>query len=98
MKTPLILCLSLSLTATVAIIAQDAKTKTTEKPAVAAPAKVEWVTLFNGKDLTGWTDASGGASKWVVAEGAMSGQKGSGDIWSKARYANFILEVEFKTT
>ena len=96
MKLPLIL--SLSLTATAVIIAQDAKPKPAETAAPAAPAKVEWVQLFNGKDLTGWTDAAGGAPKWTVADGAMSGRKGSGDIWTKGRYANFILEVEFKTT
>ena len=25
-------------------------------------------------------------------------QKGSGDIWTKARYGDFVLELEFKTT
>jgi Domain of Unknown Function (DUF1080) len=28
----------------------------------------------------------------------MTGQKGSGDIWTKARYGDFVLELEFKTT
>ena len=94
MKTPLILCLSLAASA---IIAQDAKTKATDKSLVAS-AKEEWTTLFNGKDLAGWTDAGGGATKWAVEDGTMTGQKGSGDIWTKARYGNFVLEVEFKTT
>ena len=96
MKTPLILCLSLA--AAAAIIAQDAKTKATDKTTLAEPAKGDWTTLFNGKDLTGWTDSAGGASKWVVADGTMGGQGGSGDIWTKARYGNFVLEAEFKTT
>jgi hypothetical protein len=97
MKTPLILCLSLSVAG---IVAQETKSKAkpAEKPAAAESSKAEGIPLFNGKDLTGWTDASGGASKWAVADGAMSGQKGSGDIWTKARYGNFILELEFKTT
>lgn len=96
MKTPLILCLSLA--ATAGIIAQDAKTKEAEKSQVVESPKMEWVALFNGKDLSGWSDASGGVSKWVVTDGAISGQKGSGDIWTKARYGNFVLEVEFKTS
>jgi hypothetical protein len=67
-------------------------------PAAAAQASGEWITLFNGKDLAGWMNAAGADSKWVVADGAMSGQRGSGDIWTKARYGNFVLEVEFMTT
>jgi hypothetical protein len=96
MKTPLILCLSLA--ATVVLIAQDAKRTATDKSLIVEPAKGQWITLFNGKDLTGWTDAAGGVSKWIVADGAISGQKGSGDVWTKARYADFVLELEFKTT
>jgi hypothetical protein len=57
-----------------------------------------WTDLFNGKDLAGWTDAAGGTTKWTVADGAMTGQKGSGDIWTKARWGDFVLELEFKTT
>lgn len=57
-----------------------------------------WTDLFNGKDLAGWTDAGGGTTKWTVADGAMTGQKGSGDIWTKARWSDFVLELEFKTT
>ena len=57
-----------------------------------------WTDLFNGKDLAGWTDAGGGTTKWTVADGAMTGQKGSGDIWTKARWGDFVLELEFKTT
>ena len=58
----------------------------------------EAMALFNGKDLSGWTDAAGAPSRWAVEDGAMTGQKGSGDVWTKARYGNFVLELEFKTT
>jgi hypothetical protein len=64
----------------------------------AAKATGEWTVLFNGKDLTGWMNAAGGDAKWAVENGTMTGQKGSGDIWSKARFGDFVLEVEFKTT
>ena len=57
-----------------------------------------WVVLFDGKDLSGWTDAGGKATKWVVKDGAMSGQKGSGDVWTKGRWGDFVLELEFRTT
>lgn len=64
----------------------------------AEPDKDGWITLFNGKDLTGWTDASGGASKWTVEDGALVGDDKKGDIWTKERFGDFVLELEFKTT
>ena len=88
---PILLCSLCLLTAPV-LSGQD-----TKAPAATAAA-TDAVALFNGKDLTGWTDSSGKPSKWAVEDGAMTGQKGSGDIWTKARYANFVLELEFKTT
>jgi hypothetical protein len=62
------------------------------------PAADGWVVLFDGKNLDGWGNAVGGATKWRIEDGAMTGQKGSGDIWTKARYGDFTLELEFKTT
>ena len=68
-------------------------------PAIPTPkTSNEWTVLFNGKDLTGWMDASGGDSKWAVENGTMIVQKGCGDIWTKARFGNFVLELEFKTS
>jgi hypothetical protein len=56
-------------------------------------------TLFNGKDLKGWQNADGkepGAG-WVVKDGAMTREDKGGDIWTKDRYGDFILNLEFKT-
>jgi hypothetical protein len=65
--------------------------------AIAAEPKA----LFNGKDLTGWQNAKGEAPNpgWVVEDGVLSlkGKK-VGDLWTKDRYGDFILELEFKTT
>lgn len=55
--------------------------------------------LFNGKDFTGWQNAAGkepGAG-WVVEDGAMVRKARAGDIWTKERFGDFVLEVEFKT-
>src|SRR5688572_12941348 len=53
--------------------------------------------LFNGTDLTGWQTAAGQpAMKWVVKDGAMTCEKG-GDIWTKDRFGDFVLELEYKT-
>ena len=68
-------------------------------PAAAAAKPVDgWISLFNGKDLSGWMNAAGGESKWAVENATLTGQRGSGDVWTKARYGNFVLEVEFNTT
>ena len=55
-------------------------------------------TLFNGKDLTGWQDRNGNPSKWEVVDGTLQGKKKLGDIWSKQRFGDFELSLEFKTT
>lgn len=89
--------ISLALLAAFIVVGRS-QTTPPAAPAAAAKASGEWITLFNGKDLGGWMNAAGADSKWVVEDGAMSGQRGSGDIWTKARYGNFVLEVEFKTT
>jgi serine/threonine protein kinase len=72
--------------------------------AAAAPAGGAWVTLFNGKDLTGWMSAGGDPPDvgWVVRDGAIfqggwGPGPGSRDLWTKDRYGDFELEVEYKT-
>ena len=54
-------------------------------------------TLFNGKDTTGWTDRNGGATKWVAKDGTLTREAKVGDIWTKKRYGDFKLSLEFKT-
>jgi hypothetical protein len=55
--------------------------------------------LFDGKDLNGWQSASGGkpGAGWVIQDGAVVREKPSGDIWTKERFGNFVLDLEFKT-
>jgi hypothetical protein len=65
---------------------------------VAAKVTGEWTPLFTGTDLSGWMNAAGGDSKWAIEDGALTGKRGSGDIWTKARFGNFVFELEFKTT
>ena len=52
-----------------------------------------WRVLFNGKDTTGWTD---GGKPWLVQDGVLTWQKGCGYIWSKERFGDFVLDLEFK--
>src|SRR6476620_9450613 len=57
-----------------------------------------FVSLFNGKDLAGWT--INGTEKWYVDKGdlvAESGpDKGYGYLNTDKAYKNFILELDFK--
>lgn len=59
----------------------------------------KWVTLFNGKDLTGWTQKNGTAT-YVVKDGVISGTTKEGSpnsfLCSNKDYSNFELELEVK--
>lgn len=56
--------------------------------------------LINGKDLTGWMNATGDApgAGWKVENGVLARTERAGDIWTKERYGDFVLELEFDTT
>jgi hypothetical protein len=66
---------------------------------LAADQQEAWRPLFNGKDFSGWTNAAGKAPGrgWAVAEGAMFRKDSAGDIWTKERFGNFVLDLESKT-
>lgn len=55
--------------------------------------------LLNGKDLTGWMAKDGKPSEgWTVEDGAVTRKgKAAGDLWTKDRYGDFVLELEYKT-
>ena len=55
------------------------------------------IVLFNGKDLTGWTDSKSGVSKWIVRDGYMESVKGSGPIRTEQEFGSCQLHVEFAT-
>lgn len=61
----------------------------------------EWVSLFNGKDLTGW---DGDPRFWSVADGAIRGETTLGKlplrntflIWRDGKLQDFILKIKFR--
>src|SRR6516165_1261743 len=58
-----------------------------------------WLNLFNGKNLSGWTQVAGDA-KFTVAGGCIIGEAVSESdtnsvLCTKKRYDNFILELDF---
>jgi hypothetical protein len=57
--------------------------------------------LFNGKDLTGWTDAKGEEHKgYLVKDGTIvvEPELGGGDLYTADEYSDFIMRFEFKLT
>ena len=59
-----------------------------------------WILLFNGKDLSGWTQKSGDA-RFFAEDGCIVGEAVSGSdtnsvLGTKKYYDNFILELDFK--
>lgn len=63
-------------------------------PAATAAEKTEegFVSLFNGKDLTGW---KGSVDGYKVEDGAIVCRKG-GNLYTEKEYANFVLRFSFK--
>ena len=62
------------------------------------PAPQGAVVLFNGKDLSDWTDRDGnGPAKWDVVDGVLQGKRGGGDICTKRQFeGDYKLHVEFR--
>jgi hypothetical protein len=72
----------------------------------AARDKPGFAPLFNGNDLAGWMNAGGNqpGKAWLVQDNVLVLEKGpdkknpGGDIWTRERFGDFVLDLEFKTT
>jgi hypothetical protein len=62
---------------------------------VGAPSDA--IVLFDGKDLSQWSDTKGNPSKWVMGDGYMECVKDSGYIQSRRKFGSCQLHVEFAT-
>ena len=56
----------------------------------------KWISLFNGKDLNGWTVR--GKAKWSVQEGVLVGVGGMGHIYSDATCSDLEVKGMFRIT
>ena len=59
-----------------------------------APPPADATVLFDGKDVTEWTDKSGNPAPWTVVDGAMVSAKS--DIVSKKQFGDVQLHLEFR--
>jgi hypothetical protein len=65
--------------------------------AATATAEDEWVSLFDGTTLSGWTMAGSDKSKWEVVDGAIVGSGNASMLYSpRGDYTNFKFRAEVK--
>ena len=69
----------------------------TQEAKASSESQYKWVSLFNGKDLSGWVDVNTSEKTWYVKNGELhcSGLP-IGVMRSEKMYENFIMEVEWK--
>lgn len=58
------------------------------------PAWGETISLFNGKDLTGWEAL--GENQWKVVDGVLTSEQSGSNLISKETFTDFKLHVEFR--
>jgi hypothetical protein len=57
-----------------------------------------FVSLFNGRDLSGWKLVNKHGSGYIVRDGVLvCPADGGGNLFTEKEYANFVLRFEFKT-
>lgn len=59
-------------------------------------SKSKWLSLFNGRDLTGWTVR--GKATWSVQDGVLAGEGGMGHIYTDSACTDFEFKGEFRIT
>ena len=66
----------------------------------AARQETKFVSLFNGKDLTGWKIPQGDNGHWKVVDGVIDYDAASEakekNLWSEKSYGDFILRVDWR--
>jgi hypothetical protein len=61
------------------------------------PASVpsDAIVLFDGTDLSNWTGPNGNEAGWTVVDGAMESVKGAGYVFSKEKFGDIQLHIEW---
>ncbi len=52
------------------------------------------LSIFNGKDLTGWKEHPGKKSKFAVKDGLIAVKDGPGDLQTEGQWADFVFQGE----
>jgi hypothetical protein len=65
--------------------------------ALACAVEPGFTSLFNGKDLTGWTLVGKKGAGYIVHDGVIQcADKGGGNLLTEKEFSDFVLRVEFK--
>jgi hypothetical protein len=77
----------------------DALLNNGTQPGQAGRAEGGWEILFDGTDLSRWQNDNGGKPNagWVIENGVLAREANAGMIWTKERFGDFVLDLEFKT-
>jgi len=67
------------------------------KPGTNAAAPSDAIVLFDGKDLSHWTNTKGGAPTWTVKDGAILCTPKTDSIMTKEKFGDAQLHIEFAT-
>lgn len=62
-----------------------------------APVPADAIVLFDGRDLSGWTNMKGQPARWIVRDGYMETVKGAGSIRTAREFGDCQLHVEWAT-
>src|SRR5687767_12026255 len=86
---------------TVAAPAWAADEDKAAQAAAASKPPEGFVSLFNGKDLSGWKVPPGDNGHWKVVDGvidydARSEARGSKDLWTEKSFGDFVLRVDWR--
>jgi hypothetical protein len=92
---------SVGLSATLPLIAGLSLLAIPPTAVLADDAPPGFVSLFDGKDLTGWKVPAGDNGHWKVVNGvidydAESEAPGDKSLWSEAEYGDFVLRVDWR--
>ena len=64
------------------------------------PADAKFVSLFNGKDFTGWKVPAGDNGHWKIVDGVIDYDAASEgkdkDLWTEKSYGDFILRLDWR--
>ncbi|MEP7268355.1 MAG: DUF1080 domain-containing protein, partial [Saprospiraceae bacterium] len=66
-------------------------------PSLKRTGEIEWgepITLFNGKDLSGWKAL--GENQWKVVNGILSSPKSGANLVTESAFNDFKLHIEFR--
>jgi hypothetical protein len=55
------------------------------------------IVLFDGTDLSQWTDGEGNESKWIVKDNAVTVNPETGNLVTRQKFGSCQLHIEFRT-